>query len=105
MNKPHDTHPSLAEKRLWLGRLREHHLVLAKRFLAAGGGAIFPVDLFMGVANRSVYLLDGYLNAKMLWANTPTPSLKVRANRAISAPSAITPTEEPSPCTPVDPWP
>jgi len=38
---------------VWLGRLRDHHLVLVKRFLAAGGGNIFPLDLFMlGVANR-----------------------------------------------------
>jgi hypothetical protein len=65
--KPDEKYPELARGRGWPGKLLEHHLELAKRFLSAGG-AIFPLDLFMlGVANRSYFVLDAYLDAFDKW--------------------------------------
>ncbi len=62
-----EVHPELARGRVWLGRLRDHHIELVKRFISAGGN-IFPLDLFiLGVANRSYEVLDGYLDAFDKW--------------------------------------
>ena len=67
-DRPDEVHLELADGRAWLGRLRDHHIELVKRFIAAGGGAIFPLDLFiLGVANRSYEILDGYLDAFDKW--------------------------------------
>jgi hypothetical protein len=65
---PHETYPALLRKRMWLGRLRHHHIELVLRFLRAGGGDIFPTDLFfLGVLNRSYHLMDAFLNAFDHW--------------------------------------
>lgn len=66
-DRPDEVHPELARGRVWLGRLRDHHIELVKRFISAGGN-IFPLDLFiLGVANRSYEVLDGYLDAFDKW--------------------------------------
>jgi len=65
---PEDIHPELAGQRRWLGRLRDHHIELVRRFLTADGGSIWPLDLFiLGVANRSYEILAAYLDAFDSW--------------------------------------
>jgi hypothetical protein len=58
----------LGRPRAYLDRLRVHHVDLAKRFLAAADGALYPIDLFLVAATgRSYSLVDGLLDAFDRW--------------------------------------
>lgn len=59
-------HTELYAQRLYLDRLRVHHLDLSRRVLEAGG--LYSVDLLMIAAvSRSYSLVDGFLSAFDTW--------------------------------------
>lgn len=66
---PAAQHPEeLAEARLWLDRLRIHHLDLTNRFITAGGGDLYVTDLVIGaVMTRSYSMVQGFIGAFDLW--------------------------------------
>jgi hypothetical protein len=59
---PWERYPDeLAQLRVRLGQLLDHHVSLTGRVIAAGG-QFFVVDMWvMGVAQRSFHLVDGFL--------------------------------------------
>jgi hypothetical protein len=66
---PADAHRGeLGGPRLYLDRLREHHLDLVQRFLSAADGALYTLDLVFGaVMTRSYSLVDGFLDTFDQW--------------------------------------
>ncbi len=66
---PADVHQSeLAKPRVYLDRLRAHHLDLVQRFLTVADGALYTLDIVFGtVMTRSYSLVDGFLDAFDQW--------------------------------------
>lgn len=66
---PADAHgDELREPRLYLDRLREHHIDLTKGFLSVSDGAMYTLDLVFGaVMTRSYSLVDGFLDSFDQW--------------------------------------
>lgn len=58
----------LAEGRVYVDRLRVHHLELVRRFLEAAERSLFTIDLVLGAAmTRSYALVDGFISAFDTW--------------------------------------
>ena len=63
---PSGTYSELEQPRAYLDVLRVHHLDLVQRYL--GTADLYTLDLFIsGVANRSYYLVEGFLTAFDDW--------------------------------------
>jgi len=58
----------LGGKRVWLDKLRVHHINLTKRFLAVADRQLYILDVFLvAVMSRSYCLVDGFLGAFDAW--------------------------------------
>ena len=66
---PFERYPNeLATDRVKLGQLLDHHTTLSTRFIGAGGGTLWPTDIFIfGVALRSFHLVEGFIQAFDSW--------------------------------------
>lgn len=58
----------LLKRRVYLDRLRVHHVDLTTRFLTVADKGLYPIDLFLVAAmGRSFSLVDGFLDAFDRW--------------------------------------
>ena len=95
-DSPAAVHVELREQRLWLDRLRRHHLELVSRFLTIDDVGFFTIDIFLvGVAQRSYHLVDGFLGAFDEWNVTAAaPMIRMQIDSLVrvayfaTAPSA-----------------
>jgi hypothetical protein len=66
---PAALHPTeFGERRIYLDRLRIHHIDLTRRFVSVADGALYPTDLLLTtVMARSYSLVEGFVDAFDMW--------------------------------------